>query len=102
MPERTCIGCRKVLRKERLVRLVVDGHGCLAVGRRGAMDGRGGYLCPRRSCLDAALRKGRGFLARVFKRNVEIMDGERLWKDVIEAIGDSSPSEGECNVRSTP
>ncbi|NOS35604.1 MAG: DUF448 domain-containing protein [Deltaproteobacteria bacterium] len=50
MPERTCIGCRKVFDKERLVRLTVDGHAGLVVDKRKTM-GAGEYTYARRGSV---------------------------------------------------
>jgi hypothetical protein len=91
MPERTCIGCRKVFDKERLVRLAVGGHAELVVDKRKTVVGRGGYLCKQRECFDKLLRKGRGGLAGGFRCRVEIGDRERLWRDILE-ITDDKPS----------
>jgi predicted RNA-binding protein YlxR (DUF448 family) len=54
-PRRTCIGCRGVDDRSRLVRFVRDGRGILTVDARGAAPGRGAWLHPRRECLAAAL-----------------------------------------------
>ncbi len=88
MPERTCIGCRKVFDKERLVRLAIGGHSELVVDKRNAMGGRGGYICKERECFDKWLRKGRGGLAVGFRCCVEIGDRERFWREILEITGD--------------
>jgi len=82
MPERSCIGCRMVHEKDTLVRLSVDGEGNLTVDRKKTMEGRGAYLCPRRSCYDEAAGRGRGGLHGAFRRPVVLGDGEKLWRDI--------------------
>ena len=57
-PQRTCIGCRQVKDKKELVRVVRTPEGAFCLDRSGKMNGRGAYLCPKRECLELALRKG--------------------------------------------
>jgi predicted RNA-binding protein YlxR (DUF448 family) len=61
VPIRTCLGCRRRLPKEGLVRLVI-GEGGLSLGEA---QGRGRYVCRDRACLEAALKRKdlRGLLA---------------------------------------
>jgi predicted RNA-binding protein YlxR (DUF448 family) len=56
VPERTCVGCRKVADKRELVRIVMTNEGA-AVDVNGKMPGRGVYVCRTRECLEAALKK---------------------------------------------
>lgn len=63
VPQRTCVGCREVLPKRTLIR-VVKGPDGVAVDLTGKAHGRGAYLHNQRSCwargvkgaLDHALR----------------------------------------------
>ncbi len=59
VPMRTCVVCRATKPKRELLRVVrtPDGHVSLDPG--GKKSGRGAYLCARRSCWEAALKKGR-------------------------------------------
>jgi predicted RNA-binding protein YlxR (DUF448 family) len=67
-PERTCIGCRRKRGQDELVRLVAD-QGRVVTARPGA-PGRGAYLCPEETCLEAAERR-RAF-ARALRSPVTI------------------------------
>jgi hypothetical protein len=62
IPQRTCVGCRQVLAKRRLVRLVrVAGEGEMSVVKidpTGKAAGRGAYLHDRRSCWQSGLQSG--------------------------------------------
>jgi len=58
-PRRTCIGCRRVWAKQRLIRLVRLPDGRASVDSSGRGGGRGAYVCPTRGCLEAALKRGR-------------------------------------------
>ncbi len=54
VPQRTCIGCRKVQSKREMVRLVRTPEGELVIDETGKQNGRGAYLCRQPSCWDAA------------------------------------------------
>jgi len=58
-PQRTCIACRKVSDKRTLVRLVVADNGRVDIDVSGKKEGRGAYLCPRKSCWELAVKKNR-------------------------------------------
>ena len=58
VPQRTCVGCRTVLAKRQLVRLVRTAEGEVAIDPTGKAAGRGAYLHDRRSCWQAALANG--------------------------------------------
>ena len=57
VPRRTCVGCRELAEKTNLVRLVVAGD-CVSVDRTGSAPGRGAYVHPDRTCLEAAIARG--------------------------------------------
>jgi hypothetical protein len=57
MPQRTCVGCRKVRDKRQLVRLVRTPEGTVEIDKTGRRPGRGAYLCRQRSCWETALQK---------------------------------------------
>lgn len=57
-PQRTCIGCRRVLTKRDLYRVVRTTDGRVVIDPTGKMPGRGSYVCDSRQCwLDALARK---------------------------------------------
>lgn len=55
VPQRTCIVCRETDAKRALTRIVRTGEGVVEVDPTGRKNGRGAYLCDRRSCWDRAL-----------------------------------------------
>ena len=55
VPQRTCVGCRTVIAKRQLVRLVRTADGQVRVDPSGKAAGRGAYLHARRSCWSQAL-----------------------------------------------
>ncbi len=63
MPQRTCVGCRQVLEKRALIR-VVRGPDGVQIDPTGKAPGRGAYLHNLRSCWEQALR---GSLAKALR-----------------------------------
>jgi len=55
-PERTCIGCRNVLPKDEVIRLVSGPDGIL-IDYREKIPGRAAYVCPRKECISKALAR---------------------------------------------
>jgi predicted RNA-binding protein YlxR (DUF448 family) len=104
LPMRTCIGCRVSSAQGDLLRLqlVAKHEGGVdrrvvepAISRRGR-SGRGAYLCPRRSCLDQAIKR-RAFTRAFSPRHaapgtlagVESVDSsaaEALWTSAIAQV----------------
>lgn len=74
IPQRTCVGCRTVLPKRSLLRMVRRPEGVL-VDPTGKLAGRGAYLHNRRSCWEKGLK---GPLARALKATLTTEDTLRL------------------------
>jgi predicted RNA-binding protein YlxR (DUF448 family) len=74
IPQRTCVGCRTVLSKRSLVRLVRRPEG-VQVDPTGKLTGRGAYLHNRRSCWERGLK---GPLAGALKTDLTTDDAQRL------------------------
>ena len=55
VPQRTCVGCREILPKRTLIRLVRTPEG-VQVDPTGKSAGRGAYLHDRRECWERALK----------------------------------------------
>ncbi len=92
MPERTCLGCRKVREKSRLIRFAVV-EIMLTPDIEGRLGGRGVYLCPQRSCLEEAYRK-KGSFRRAFKREVSLPDMEEFSIELDGLLIDASETNG--------
>jgi predicted RNA-binding protein YlxR (DUF448 family) len=73
-PLRTCVGCRTVLEKRELVRIVRTSEG-VYVDLTGRINGRGAYLHRERSCWENGLE---GSLAHALKTNITSDDKKRL------------------------
>ena len=77
MPERTCLGCRKVREKTALVRLFVL-NGALTADPPAYHPGRGAYVCRDEACLKEAYRKKECF-ARALRTKLVLPDEQELW-----------------------
>jgi predicted RNA-binding protein YlxR (DUF448 family) len=63
VPQRTCVGCRQILAKRALIRIVRGPDG-VRIDPTGKAPGRGAYLHDQRSCWQAGLK---GSLARALR-----------------------------------
>ncbi len=54
VPQRTCVACREKEAKRQFVRIVRTPEGTVEIDLTGKKNGRGAYLCTRRSCWDKA------------------------------------------------
>jgi len=74
VPQRTCVGCRTILAKRQLVRIVRTPDG-VVVDPTGKRSGRGAYLHDRKSCWEVGLK---GSLAHALKVELQAADLEKL------------------------
>ena len=65
-PRRTCVVCREVREKSRLVRLVRRPDGIVVVDGTGRSPGRGAYVCRGTGCAARLVKGGR--LSQAFRR----------------------------------
>lgn len=80
IPQRTCVGCRLVLPKRTLVRLVRTPGG-IFVDPSGKAAGRGAYLHNHRSCWEHGLK---GALGQALKVELTDQDTQRLREFMID------------------
>ena len=72
VPQRTCVGCRKVNSKWSLIRIVRTPEG-VVIDSTGKLAGRGAYLHSQKSCWEAALK---GKLAKAL--HAELSEADRI------------------------
>src|SRR5215207_1812142 len=89
VPQRTCVGCREVLPKRKMIRLVRTTDG-VQVDPTGKLAGRGAYLHDRKECWERALK---GALAHALKATLTMNDRTQL-----EEYMSSLPAEAEIVV----
>jgi predicted RNA-binding protein YlxR (DUF448 family) len=74
VPQRTCVGCREVLAKRGLIR-VVRGPNGVALDPSGKAPGRGAYVHELRSCWERALK---GSLSKALRTELTDKELEEL------------------------
>jgi len=74
VPQRTCVGCREVMPKRKMVRIVRTADG-VQVDPTSKLAGRGAYLHDRRECWERGLR---GSLAHALKTTLTADERARL------------------------
>lgn len=82
IPQRTCVGCRQVMPKRNLIRVVRSPEG-VSVDLTGKAAGRGAYVHDTKSCWESALK---GALAHALKTELTEQD-----RDVLIHYVDSLP-----------
>ncbi|MCR5204255.1 MAG: YlxR family protein [Lachnospiraceae bacterium] len=56
IPLRKCTGCGEMKPKKELIRVLLEPDGNITVDTTGKKNGRGAYLCGKKSCLEAAVK----------------------------------------------
>jgi uncharacterized protein len=74
VPQRTCVGCRLVLPKRSLIRIVRTPQG-IRIDPTGKLAGRGAYLHDRKSCWERGVK---GAVAHALRINLTDEDRELL------------------------
>ena len=74
VPQRTCVGCREILAKRTLTRIVRTAEG-VKIDLTGKLAGRGAYLHNKRSCWERGLQ---GSLAHALKTDLTGEESENL------------------------
>ena len=74
IPQRTCVGCHKVLAKRSLIRIVRTSEG-IKIDPSGKLAGRGAYLHDKKSCWEKGIK---GALAHNLKAELSDKDIEYL------------------------
>ena len=92
VPQRTCVGCREVLPKRQMVRIVRTAEG-VRVDTSGKLAGRGAYLHDKRDCW---VRGMKGALAHALKMELGAEDRARL-EDFMNALPTHHDDESKTN-----
>ncbi len=90
VPQRTCVGCREVLPKRLLIRIVRTPE-AVQVDPTSKMAGRGAYLHDQRSCWERGLK---GALAHALKTELTDRDREHL-TEFMSSIPEDEPTHEE-------
>ena len=82
IPQRTCVGCRQVMPKRNLIRVVRSPAG-VSIDSTGKAAGRGAYVHDKKSCWESAIK---GALVHALKTELTEQD-----RDVLIHFMDSLP-----------
>ena len=74
VPQRTCVGCREVMPKRKMIRIVRTADG-VQVDPTSKLAGRGAYMHDRRECWERGIK---GVLAHALKTTLTSDDRIRL------------------------
>ena len=88
VPQRTCVGCREVLPKRTLIRIVRTAEG-VRLDPTGKLAGRGAYLHNKRSCWERGLQ---GHLAHALKAELTSAEIDQL-KLFLASLPEEAPEE---------
>lgn len=89
VPQRTCVGCREILPKRKMVRVVRTAEGA-RVDPTSKLAGRGAYLHDRRECWERGLK---GALAHALKTTLTLEERATL-EDFMNALPQDAGSAG--------
>ena len=90
VPQRTCVGCREVLPKRRMIRIVRTAEG-VQVDPTSKKAGRGAYLHDRRECWERGLK---GALANALKTSLSAEERTNL-EEFMNTLSKESVGAGE-------
>lgn len=68
IPMRMCVGCRQMIPKKELLRIVRTPEGEIIFDSTGKKNGRGAYICPDVKCLKIAIKQKQ--LQRALESNI--------------------------------
>jgi len=57
VPTRSCVGCQEKKEKKQLIRVIRTPDDRIELDATGKSNGRGAYICPKRDCLQKAMKK---------------------------------------------
>jgi len=89
VPQRTCVGCREILQKRALIRIVRGPDG-VVVDPTGKSHGRGAYLHDKRSCW---LNGVKGSLGHALRTELTDQEKQALLDYMMENLPDEGPSQ---------
>lgn len=84
IPQRMCVGCRQMMPKKELIRIVKSPEGVISVDDKGKAPGRGAYLCKSLDCLDKAYK------AKLLEKNLDTQINEDVFAQLKERFNDGS------------
>lgn len=93
VPQRTCVGCREVLPKRTMIRIVRTAEG-VQIDLTGKLAGRGAYLHDRRECWERGLKSA---LSNALKTTVKSEDRAKL-QDFMDTLPQDAERAGAAGT----
>lgn len=90
VPQRTCVGCREVLPKRTMIRIVRTTDG-VQIDQTGKLAGRGAYMHDRRECWERGLK---GALAHALKATISVEERAKL-EDFLNTLPQEAERAGD-------
>lgn len=78
IPQRMCVGCRQMMPKSELIRIVKSPDGVISVDDKGKAAGRGAYLCHNVDCLNKAYK------AKLLDKNLDTTVSDDVFEKLKE------------------
>ena len=75
IPMRQCVGCREMKSKRDLIRVIRTPKEEILLDTTGRKNGRGAYICPKRECLEQAIK------SKGLERSLKIAIPKEIYKD---------------------
>ena len=82
IPQRMCVGCRQMMPKKDLIRIVKSPEGVISIDDKGKAPGRGAYLCHNTECLDKAYK------AKLLDKNLDTTVTAEVFEALKERLND--------------
>ncbi len=80
LPLRRCAGCSEQRTKKEFVRVVRTPEGEIILDETGKANGRGVYLCPKKTCLQKARK------AKRLEKSLNLAIPEEIWNALEEKL----------------
>ena len=74
-PMRQCVGCREMKSKRDLIRVIRTSEEEILIDATGKKNGRGAYICPKRECLEQAIK------SKGLERSLKIAIPKEIYAD---------------------
>ncbi|NLN98250.1 MAG: YlxR family protein [Eubacteriaceae bacterium] len=94
-PLRTCVVCHEKFDKRDLLRIVSTKDGDLFYDPTGKKNGRGAYICKKKTCIDTFLEKN--LLERTFKKSIDPEKTKAVKQSIVETLTTNNVLEKNMN-----
>ncbi len=96
VPMRSCVGCQEKKEKKQLIRVIRTPDDRIELDPTGRSNGRGAYICPKKECLQKAMK--RHALQRSLEREIpdDIYISLSAQVEMLEALPESPVPAGQA------